>query len=105
MGICCCLSVKLNNKKVYLPSYPCKYLDKETKKCTIYERRHGENPECKDISTLYFEGSGVPPDCNYESEYNFDLGSRIAKKYEEKLLIKKLRKQWKKQGNKPSSIE
>lgn len=97
LGVCCAFSVKEGNTLWILPSYRCRFLDKKTNLCTIYEKRHIINPECASMSLLRTHGA-VPPKCNYLATMSFRYKGRVASVKNEKRLFKKLLKMWKKDG-------
>jgi uncharacterized protein len=44
-GRCCCQKMIIDDEIVYLPIF-CRYFDKETRLCTIYDQRYEANPRC-----------------------------------------------------------
>ena len=71
-GRCCCAKLLLDagpegeTEVVYTP-FPCKYLDEETRLCTVYERRQEVNPDCLTLE----EGIQIgvfPADCPYVAD-------------------------------------
>lgn len=62
-GKCCYFNVQLEGFNVILSEQPCKYLDKKTKLCTIYKKRH-TIPWCMNESNMYEKG-GLPKGCLY----------------------------------------
>jgi len=62
-GRCCYRKLWLEDTIYYTPT-PCEYLDTETNRCTVYEKRHLVNPECLSVE----EGIRIgvfPADCPY----------------------------------------
>jgi uncharacterized cysteine cluster protein YcgN (CxxCxxCC family) len=60
----CCQEKLMVRGRIYLLPVWCRYLDRETMLCTIYERRHELNPECLDVAVgrrLHV----FPADCPY----------------------------------------
>lgn len=68
---------------------PCKFLDLETKECTVYENRLKMNPNCKTIDEIAEIGGNVPPKCNYKGIYKFKKKLIVANPKMEKKLKKK----------------
>ena len=62
-GKCCCRKVVLGHKIVYLPLF-CDYLDPDTRRCTVYERRFELNPHCLTVEEG-IELGVFPADCPY----------------------------------------
>jgi uncharacterized cysteine cluster protein YcgN (CxxCxxCC family) len=60
----CCQEKLMVRGKIYLLPACCKYLDPDTRLCTIYERRAELNPECLDVATGLRLGV-FPADCPY----------------------------------------
>ena len=62
-GRCCCRKFILGDKVYFTPFY-CKFLDPETRLCTVYDRRRQANPEC--VPRERGRERGVfPADCPY----------------------------------------
>jgi uncharacterized cysteine cluster protein YcgN (CxxCxxCC family) len=80
-----------------LPNHFCKFLDKEAKKCTIFERRFELNPECGSMEVMQ-EYGGMPPECNYHDHMEFRYKTKVASPKNEKRLWKKVKKIWAKIG-------
>jgi uncharacterized cysteine cluster protein YcgN (CxxCxxCC family) len=80
-----------------LPNHYCKFLDPESKECTIYETRFTDNPECGSMQIMVDHG-GMPPECNYHKELKFKYKTKIASPKNEKRLWKKVKKLWKEIG-------
>ena len=62
-GRCCARKIVVEDK-VFYTEYYCPYLDRETKLCTVYDRRHEINPHCLTVE----EGIKVgvfPADCPF----------------------------------------
>ena len=66
-GICCWFSLYdgVDNFIVY----PCKYLSKKTRRCTIYKNRFKINKNCTNIDRAYYAGA-LPKDCRYVKDYD-----------------------------------
>ena len=56
-GICCYYLTWLEGHLIYLPNHPCKYLNLNTRKCSIYEKRHEINPNCLTLKEMYIKGT------------------------------------------------
>ena len=62
-GRCCCKKIIIGETVFYTP-FTCRYLDVETKLCTVYERRHELNPGCLSVEKGIERGV-FPADCPY----------------------------------------
>ena len=62
-GKCCRRKAIIGGRVVYLPHY-CKYLDVNTKLCTVYHRRFEVNSACKSIEEA-IRMRILPADCVY----------------------------------------
>jgi uncharacterized cysteine cluster protein YcgN (CxxCxxCC family) len=80
-----------------LPNHQCKFIDKETKECSIYENRFKINPECGTMELMAISG-GMPPKCNYHATMKFKYKTKVASPQNEKRLWKKILKIWKERG-------
>ena len=63
-GICCNYSGWLEGYWIYLPNHPCQYLNLNTKKCSIYEKRKEINPNCLTLKEMDILGT-LPKNCPY----------------------------------------
>ena len=63
-GICCNYLAWIEGHLIYLPNHPCKYLNLDTRKCSIYEKRHEINPNCLTLKEMYIKGT-LPKNCPY----------------------------------------
>jgi len=72
--------------------YPCKYLSKKTRRCTIYKKRFIINKNCLDIDKAYSEGA-LPKDCPYVKDYDYPP-VRPFKTVNNKKLIE-MKEKWK----------
>ncbi len=63
-GICCYYLGLIEGHLIYLPNHPCKYLDLNTQKCSIYEKRKEINPNCLTLKEMYIKGT-LPKRCPY----------------------------------------
>jgi len=62
-GRCCYAKIVVDSEIVYTP-YPCRYLDRQTRLCTVYDRRFEVNPDCLSVE----QGIRLrvfPADCPY----------------------------------------
>ncbi len=62
-GRCCHAKLLVGDVVIYTDT-PCRYLDVETKLCTVYERRREVNPDCIDVEEGIARGV-FPADCPY----------------------------------------
>ena len=67
-GLCCYHSLYDGTENIAV--YPCKYLSKKTRRCTIYKKRFKINKNCLDIDKAYSEGA-LPKDCPYVKDYDY----------------------------------
>ncbi len=65
-GRCCYKKIIVGATVFYTP-YPCKWLDVTSKLCTVYRRRHEENPACLPIEDAAEKGV-LPADCPYVAD-------------------------------------
>lgn len=63
-GICCYYSTKIEGHSIYLLNHPCKHFNPDTRKCSIYEKRHEINPNCLTLKEMYVKGT-LPKNCPY----------------------------------------
>ena len=63
-GICCYFLTEIEGHLIYLSNHPCKYLNLNTRKCSIYEKRHEINPNCLTLKEMYIKGT-LPKNCPY----------------------------------------
>jgi uncharacterized cysteine cluster protein YcgN (CxxCxxCC family) len=54
----------LDSSLFTLTKHPCKYLNKKTGRCKIYNKRKEVNPNCLTLEEMYIIGS-FPKDCPY----------------------------------------
>lgn len=65
-GRCCLEKLEDGRGKIIYTQEACQYLDCETMRCTIYERRAELNPLCVQLTPeLVPELHWLPPDCGY----------------------------------------
>ena len=62
-GRCCYKKIIVLDTVFYTP-FPCRFLDIETRLCTVYERRHEANPGCLSVEAGIERGV-FPADCPY----------------------------------------
>ena len=95
LGMCCSHAILTQDGvKIYLPSLPCKFIDTETKLCTVYEDRFEKNPFCHTMIALASK-DGCPPECNYKDHIDFKVKrTRVASDLEEKDILVQLFKDW-----------
>jgi uncharacterized protein len=65
-GRCCREKVEVEGIVFYVKGY-CRYLDTETKMCTVYEKRKTVNPECASIDDGIRRGM-LPGNCPYVAD-------------------------------------
>lgn len=63
-GICCYYLAWIGDYYIYLPNHPCKFFNPDTRKCSIYEKRHEINPNCLTLKEMYVKGT-LPKNCPY----------------------------------------
>jgi uncharacterized cysteine cluster protein YcgN (CxxCxxCC family) len=63
-GRCCCEKYDYRGKIFYTKT-PCRFLDIETKRCTIYSERSVRNPECMTLTPEVVRAGILPADCPY----------------------------------------
>lgn len=63
-GICCYNMLYLDGSLFTLTKHPCKYLNKKTGRCKIYDKRKEVNPNCLTLEEMYIIGS-FPKNCPY----------------------------------------
>ncbi len=68
-GMCCWFSYFDGTDNFVV--FPCKYLSKKTRRCTIYKKRFIINPKCMGIDEAYMMG-GLPENCPYVEDYDFE---------------------------------
>ena len=68
-GMCCWFSYFDGEENFII--FPCNYLNKKTRRCTIYKDRFKINPHCLDIDTAYMMGA-LPKECAYVKLYDFE---------------------------------
>lgn len=61
---CCCFSSTFINGLEVVTDWACRYLDMETRKCTVYAHRHELNLDCLTIEAMIKFGT-VPKSCPY----------------------------------------
>lgn len=65
-GLCCFEKIESENGAIFFTSTPCRYLDIETRKCVIYDKRFKINPECVKLTPeLVRELNWLHDDCGY----------------------------------------
>jgi hypothetical protein len=62
-GQCCHAKIIVEGEVIYSP-FPCRYLDEQTRLCTVYERRFEANPDCLTVDEAIRLGA-LPADCPY----------------------------------------
>ena len=62
-GQCCYYKIYLDEDLCYTP-FPCRFLDLETRLCSVYERRHEVNRACIDLVSA-IEMEILPDGCPY----------------------------------------
>ena len=67
-GMCCYFSLFDGQDNFIM--YPCKYLSKKTRRCTIYKKRFIINKDCLDIESAYKKGA-LPKECPYAKTYDY----------------------------------
>ena len=65
-GMCCYYSF-FDGKENFI-IYPCKYLNKKTRRCKVYKNRFIKNPGCLNREEMLKRGA-VPKECAYVKEY------------------------------------
>jgi uncharacterized cysteine cluster protein YcgN (CxxCxxCC family) len=63
----CCFNKIFHKGRIFYTPFPCQYLDKKTRLCTIYEQRHRINPDCLPVPEGLKLGV-FPKDCPYAQE-------------------------------------
>lgn len=63
-GLCCYISTLVDGYNIILPKQPCKFLDLETKTCTVHKERFRKNRRCSPIDIAIRDG-GYPEGCAY----------------------------------------
>ena len=58
----CCRNKLVASGRVHWLDSSCKFLDPDTKLCTVYAERHARNPRCLDAVSAAACGA-LPPDC------------------------------------------
>ena len=86
-GMCCWFSYFDGTDNFVV--FPCKYLSKKTRRCTIYKKRFTINPKCMGIDEAYMMG-GLPENCPYVENYDFEpsLPFKIINKKKQNEMIK-----------------
>lgn len=68
-GYCCFYNIELEGHNLILLNQPCKFLDIDTMRCTIYEKRKELNPLCLSIDDGSIVDTGsLPKGCLYLKE-------------------------------------
>lgn len=67
-GDCCYASITIRDKNMILTNHPCKYLNLETKSCTVYEKRKELAPDCLSIGEALKKGA-LPRECVYAKHF------------------------------------
>ena len=62
-GKCCTEKIEMNGK-IYISKKYCRFLDLETKRCGVYEKRFQAEPGCMDVPKGIAAGI-FPADCPY----------------------------------------
>ena len=60
----CCVEKFIVGDDVYLTPYHCKYLDLDTRLCTVYDRRESLDVECLSVKEG-IKNHVFPADCSY----------------------------------------
>jgi uncharacterized cysteine cluster protein YcgN (CxxCxxCC family) len=63
-GRCCYEKYEYKNKILYTKT-PCRFLDIESKTCTIYSERSVRHPECVSLTPEIVRAGILPADCPY----------------------------------------
>lgn len=75
------------DKLVGLQTLPCKYLNKSTKKCSVYESRFEKVKECLSVEEAIL-GKALPAECLYVKEIENYKGKEFVSLDKEKELLK-----------------
>jgi len=70
-GLCCHISEVIEGYNIILPNQPCKFLNLETKTCTVHKERFKKNKRCTPIKAAIRDG-GYPHGCRY-LKHNYNL--------------------------------
>ena len=65
-GRCCAVKLIVDDTVIYTDEY-CRYLDPQTRTCTVYERRHEVNPECLPLEEAV-RMRLLPADCPFVAD-------------------------------------
>ena len=90
-GMCCYLSFFDGEENFIIA--PCKYLNKKTRRCTIYKNRFKINKDCLNVDEMIKQGA-VPRECAYVKDYPDNQPIHPYKTLNHKKRIE-LIKQWK----------
>ena len=90
-GMCCYLSYFDGEENFILG--PCKYLNKKTRRCTIYKKRFKINKDCLNVEEMIEQGA-VPKECAYVND-NSDVQPIQPYKTINNIKRNELIKQWK----------
>ena len=84
-GMCCYISIYDGEEQFIL--FPCKYLNKKTRRCTIYKKRFKINKDCLDLEAMLLKGA-CPEECEYVKN------SFITPQHPYKIINNKKRNEW-----------
>ena len=66
----CCYERDYVNGRLVVRAVPCKFLDTQTKSCTVYEHRFRICPDCRKMTIFHALFSKyLPASCGYVEEY------------------------------------
>ena len=84
-GLCCYEKIEDETGAVFFTATPCRYLDVETNRCSIYEHRFEVNPECVKLTEkLVRKLSWLHDDCGYRKALGIRRSRIRPEKWEER---------------------